>query len=310
MKKTTKKEEYITSCGGVEAGPLFGEIKLDDGAFQPILMPESGEEPTKKGNGEGGKRNKSAAAKKRKRVGENTEADQTEKGAEKTEAAPTEKGDENTETSEKKGNGITEIVFILDKSGSMSGLEDDTIGGFNSFIENQKREDGAAYVTTVMFSTNFEKIHDRVDLSEIKPLTDRDYRVGGGTALYDALCDTIEHITTVHRYIRKEDVPEKTIFVITTDGEENASRRYRAADVKRMVRVCENELGWEFLFLGANIDAFAAADRIGIRRSHAAKYDCAETGTMFGAVSSAVSYCRKIGRVDDKWAKDLKDDGD
>ena len=203
------------------------------------------------------------------------------------------------------GNGITEIVFIIDKSGSMGGLEEDTVGGFNSFIEKQKGEAGRAYVTTVLFSTDYEKMHDRADISQIEPMTRADYRVGGGTALYDALCDTIEHITTVHRYIRREDVPEKTIFVITTDGEENSSHRYRASDVKRRVNACEKNLGWEFLFLGANMDAIAAADKIGIRRERAAKYDCADTGTMFSTVSSAVSCCRRVGRVEDNWAEGL-----
>ena len=211
--------------------------------------------------------------------------------------------------SEKNGNGITEIVFIIDKSGSMSGLEDDTIGGINSFIEKQKSENGVALVTTVLFSTSFEKKHDRIEISKIEPLTRDDYRVGGGTALYDALGDTIEHITTVHRYIRKEDVPEKTIFVITTDGEENSSQRYGSADVKKKIKVCEKTLGWEFLFLGADIDAFAAADRIGINRSRTAKYDRGETDTMFRTVSSAVSYCRRVGSIDEKWAKDI-DTGD
>ena len=205
-------------------------------------------------------------------------------------------------------NGITEIVFIIDKSGSMSGLEADTIGGFNSFIEKQKAEDGTAYVTTVMFSTRHETVHDRVDISEVEPLTEKDYRVGGGTALYDALGDAIKHIQDVHKYIRPEDVPEKTIFVITTDGEENSSRNYSAADIKKAVKDCEKKQGWEFLFLGANIDAFCAADRIGIHRSHASSYNTGDTGAMFRTVSSAVSYCRKIGKVNDEWAADLKDD--
>ena len=205
-------------------------------------------------------------------------------------------------------NGITEIVFIIDKSGSMSGLEDDTIGGFNSFIEKQRAEDGTAYVTTVMFSTDYVTVHDRVNISTVEPLTAKDYRVGGGTALYDALGDAIKHITDVHKYIRPEDVPEKTIFVITTDGEENSSRRYSSADVKKKVKECEKKQGWEFLFLGANIDAFCAADRIGIRANRATTYDSADTGAMFRTVSSAVSYCRKIGKVNDEWAADLKDD--
>ena len=212
------------------------------------------------------------------------------------------------EKSEIKGNGITEIVFIIDKSGSMAGLEEDTIGGINSFIEKQKGEVGTALVTTVLFSTNFERKHDRIPLSEIDPMTREDYRVGGGTALYDALGDTIEHITTVHRYIRREDVPEKTIFVITTDGEENSSHRFGSTDVKRMIKACEKNHGWEFLFLGADIDAFAAADRIGIQRSHTAKYKRGDTSTMFGAVESAVSYCRRVGSIDEKWARKLDTD--
>lgn len=207
-----------------------------------------------------------------------------------------------------KGNGVTEIVFILDKSGSMAGLEADTIGGYNSFIEGQRSIEGTAYVTTVMFSTNFVKVHDRAPLSSVEPLTDRDYRVGGGTALYDALGDTIEHIQNIHRYIRPEDVPEKTVFVITTDGEENSSHRYGSEKIKGMVERCEKERGWEFLFLGANIDAFAAADRIGIRRERATSYDTKKTGRMFSGVSEAICYCRAVGSVKDDWAKDIDAD--
>ena len=215
----------------------------------------------------------------------------------------------NGKKNEKSGNGITEIVFIIDKSGSMAGLEEDTIGGINSFIETQKNEEGTALVTTVLFSTKFEKKHDRLSLSEIEPMTRADYCVGGGTALYDALGDAIEHITMVHKYIRKEDVPEKTIFVITTDGEENSSHRFGSSDVKKMIKSCEKNLGWEFLFLGADIDAFAAADSIGINRAHTAKYERGNTRGMFGAVGSAVSYCRRVGSIDEKWAKDI-DTGD
>lgn len=214
---------------------------------------------------------------------------------------------EKTSAQSSEKSGITEIVFILDKSGSMAGLEEDTIGGFNSFIENQKGEAGRAYVTTALFSTDYELKHDRADISQIKPMTRSDYRVGGCTALYDAIGKTVEHITTIHKYIRSEDLPEKTVFVITTDGEENSSREYGAAQVKKMINRCEAN-GWEFLFLGANIDAFSAADKIGIRRERAAKYDCADTGAMFSTVSSAVSCCRKIGRVEDNWAEDINTD--
>ena len=202
---------------------------------------------------------------------------------------------------------LTELVFILDRSGSMHGMESDTVGGFNSFIEKQKGEDGRAYVTTVLFSTSNLKLHDRLDIREVAPLSEREYYVGGCTALYDAIGDTVEHISTVHRYIREEDLPEKTIFVITTDGYENASHKYSAAAIRQKIKERES-LGWEFLFLGANIDAFAAADDIGIRRSRATKYCAAHTDTMFDTVSSAVSYCRRVGSVKDDWADGIDPD--
>ena len=169
-------------------------------------------------------------------------------------------------------NNTTELVFILDRSGSMSGFESDTIGGFNSILEKQKKTDGKCYVTTVLFDDKYEILHDRMDISEIKPMTADDYSVRGCTALLDAVGKSIRHIAKIHHYARPEDVPEKTLFVITTDGYENASRRYDADEVKRMVEHEKEKYGWEFIFLGADIDAVETAGRIGIDRSRAANY--------------------------------------
>ena len=167
---------------------------------------------------------------------------------------------------------LTEMVFILDKSGSMSGLEADTIGGFNGMIEKQKKEEGEALVSTVLFSDESHVIHDRVDLQKIEPMTDRQYYVGGCTALIDAIGGAIHHIGNVHKYAREEDRPEHTIFVITTDGMENASRHYTSDKVKSMVKRQKEEYGWEFLFLGANIDAVETAARFGINEDRAVNF--------------------------------------
>ncbi|MBO4382490.1 MAG: VWA domain-containing protein, partial [Clostridia bacterium] len=150
---------------------------------------------------------------------------------------------------------MTELVFILDKSGSMSGLEADTIGGFNAMIEKQKKEEGEAFVSTLVFDTRVEVIHDRLPLDKVPELTEKEYFVGGCTALLDAVGGAIHHIGNIHKYARPEDVPEKTLFVITTDGMENASREYSYERVKRMIERQQDRYGWEFLFLGANIDA-------------------------------------------------------
>ena len=164
---------------------------------------------------------------------------------------------------------LTEIVFILDRSGSMSGLEADTIGGYNSLIEKQKKEAGEAYVSTVLFDDKAEVLHDRADLRKIQPMTDKDYYVRGCTALLDAVGGAIHHIGNVHKYAREEDRPEKTLFIITTDGMENSSRIYTYEKVKRMVERQKEKYGGEFLFLGANIDAAAEAERFGIRKDRA-----------------------------------------
>ena len=174
---------------------------------------------------------------------------------------------------------LTEIVFILDRSGSMSGLEADTIGGFNSMIEKQKKENGEALISTVLFDNVSEVIHDRVPVQKVEPMTDKDYSVRGCTALLDAIGGAIHHIGNVHKYARKEDVPEHTLFVITTDGMENASRRYDSEKVKKMIERQKEKYGWEFLFLGANIDAAKEAARFGISSDRAVTYKCDEIGT-------------------------------
>ncbi len=169
------------------------------------------------------------------------------------------------------GNNITELVFIMDRSGSMHGMEADTVGGFNSLIEKQKKEEGTALVTTVLFSNSSEIIHDRVNLESIQPMEAKDYRVGGSTALLDTIGKTIDHIDKIHRYIRREDLPEKTIFAITTDGMENASRRHTYDSVKAAIEQ-HKEKGWEFIFLAANIDAEGTAGRMGIDRMNAVNF--------------------------------------
>ncbi len=191
-------------------------------------------------------------------------------------------------------NNTTELVFILDRSGSMSGLEADTIGGFNSMIEKQRKTDGICYVSTVLFDDESLVLHDRVNLSEVKPMTDDDYTVRGCTALLDAIGDAIHHIGTVHKYARPEDVPEHTVFIIMTDGMENSSRRYTSDRVKKMIESKKEKYGWEFLFIGANIDALETAERYGIERSRAANYHADKTGVrvVYNSLINAVTSIR------------------
>ncbi len=167
---------------------------------------------------------------------------------------------------------MTELVFILDRSGSMSGLESDTIGGFNSMLAKQKKEPGGAWVSTILFNNERVVVHDRLPLEDVPPMTEQDYVPRGTTALLDAVGKAIHHIGSVHKYARKEDVPERTLFVITTDGLENASKHYTYERVNYMIERQKEKYGWEFLFLGANIDAAAEADRLGIDRRWAAEY--------------------------------------
>ena len=191
--------------------------------------------------------------------------------------------------------GLTEVVFILDRSGSMSGLEADTIGGFNSMIEKQKREDGEAYISAVLFDDLTEVLYDRVPVERVEPMNDSQYYVRGCTALLDALGGAIHHIANVHKYARPEDIPEKTLFIITTDGMENSSRRYTYGRVKDMVEHEKEKYGWEFLFLGANIDAIDVAGRFGIGADRALNYECDSIGTAlnYQVLSDTISAVRR-----------------
>lgn len=190
--------------------------------------------------------------------------------------------------------GLTEVVFILDRSGSMSGLEADTIGGFNSMIAKQKKEEGEAYISTVLFDDQTEVLYDRVPIQRVEPMNDNQYYVRGCTALLDALGGAIRHIGNVHKYAREEDRPEKTLFIITTDGMENASHKYSYDKVKKMVERQKKEYGWEFLFLGANIDAIEVAGRFGIAANRAINYKCDSKGTQlnYEVLSRTVSEFR------------------
>ena len=205
---------------------------------------------------------------------------------------------------------LTEIVFILDRSGSMGGLEEDTIGGFNAMIEKQKKEPGEAVISTVIFDNVSEVIHDRVDVQQIPLMTREDYWVRGCTALLDAVGDAFHHIGNVHKYAREEDRPEMTIFVITTDGMENASRRYNSHRVRKMIQRQKEEYGWEFLFLGANIDAAKEAARFGISEDRAADYHADSKGTSVinETVGEAIRHVRTGKAMSSGWKARIDED--
>ena len=207
-------------------------------------------------------------------------------------------------------NNITESVFILDRSGSMAGLEGDTIGGFNSLIEKQRRQEGKCYVSTVLFDNVSEVLHDRVELSEIRNMTEDDYTVRGCTALIDAIGGAIHHIANIHKYARPEDVPEHTMFVIMTDGMENASRRYDGKTIKKLIEKEQSKYGWEFLFIGANIDAVTTAKSYGIAAQNAVDYHADSQGTavVYEAVCDAVSNMRVGASLPKAWSKSIKAD--
>lgn len=209
-----------------------------------------------------------------------------------------------------KKNNVTEIVFILDRSGSMAGLEGDTIGGFNAMLEQQKKQAGDGYVSTVLFDNTSRVLHDRVRLAEVPPMTEADYTVRGCTALLDAVGDAIRHIGNIHKYARPEDVPAHTLFVITTDGMENASRRYDAATVRRMIARQKERYGWEFLFIGANIDAVKAAAQVGIDENRAVNYRADGRGTrvVYDTVGMAVSRLRQCAPLEDDWSQPIEAD--
>ena len=205
---------------------------------------------------------------------------------------------------------LTELVFILDRSGSMAGLEGDTIGGFNAMIEKQRGEPGEAVISTVLFDNETEVIHDRIPLDRVPRLTEKEYYVRGCTALLDALGGAIHHIGNVHKYAREEDRPEKTLFVITTDGMENASRRYTYDKVKAMIERQRETYGWEFLFLGANIDAAREAARFGIRADCAADYHADSIGTeaVYESVCEAVCQVRRAAPLKASWKQRIDAD--
>ena len=205
---------------------------------------------------------------------------------------------------------LTELVFIIDRSGSMAGLEADTIGGFNALIGKQKDEPGEAYVSTVLFSNQSEVLHDRVRIGEVAPMTRADYVPAGCTALLDAVGDTIRHIGNVHKYAREEDRPEHTVFVITTDGLENASHRYALEDVRRMITRQKERYGWEFLFLGANIDAVGTAAGMGISADRAARFhsDSRGTQTNYRAMDQALRSVRSNAPLSAEWKAEVEAD--
>ena len=205
---------------------------------------------------------------------------------------------------------LTEIVFILDRSGSMAGLEGDTIGGFNGMLEKQRQEEGEAYVSTVLFDNESSVIHDRLPLDRVPRLTNREYYVRGCTALLDAVGSAISHIATVHKYAREEDRPEKTLFVITTDGMENASHRYTYEKVRSLIEKQKREYGWEFLFLGANIDAAREAARFGIHPDRAVDYRADRRGprVIYETVSETVRDFRASKPMTAGWKKKIEED--
>ena len=203
----------------------------------------------------------------------------------------------------------TELVFILDRSGSMAGLESDTIGGFNAMLEKQKKQEGKCWVSTVLFANESAVIHDRLPLEKVPALTEKEYSVGGCTALLDAIGGAVKHVANIHKYARPEDVPAHTLFVITTDGLENASKRFRSDEVKKLIERKKEE-GWEFLFLGANIDAVETAKRFGIREDRAVNYhsDAAGTALNFEVLSEAVSTVRASVPLGHKWKARIDED--
>ena len=207
-------------------------------------------------------------------------------------------------------NNLTEIVFILDRSGSMAGLESDTIGGFNAMLEKQKKAPGEALISTILFDNESVVLHDRVPLERIRPMTERDYSVRGCTALLDAIGGAVHHIGNVHKYARPEDVPEHTLFVITTDGMENASRRYTVDRVREMISRQKAKYGWEFLFLGANIDAISTARRFGIGADRAVNYHADPKGTRlnYEVLSDAITGVRCCASMPANWKQRIDED--
>ena len=194
---------------------------------------------------------------------------------------------------------LMEVVFIIDRSGSMSGQESDIIGGFNAMIAKQKKEDYRALVSTVLFNGRTALIHDRIALEAVPDMTEQDYCVYGNTALLDAIGENIQRIKMIHHYIREEDCPNKTLFVVMTDGMENASRRFSGAQIREMIQEQENTAGWEFMFVGADIDAFASADDVGIHRSHTARMSKSED-SFTGSFDAIGDVMYRVAESEDK----------
>lgn len=207
-------------------------------------------------------------------------------------------------------NNLTELVFIIDCSGSMHGLEKDTIGGFNAMIARQKQQEGEVYVSTILFNSICRVLHDRVKLADVRDMTEKEYVVGGCTALVDAIGSSIHHISNIHKYARPEDVPAHTLFVITTDGMENASCQYSSSDVKRMIEHRKQQDGWEFIFIGANIDAVETAAAFGINRERAVNYHADSKGTriVYENISQAACEMRSSRPIGDSWRADIDAD--
>ena len=205
---------------------------------------------------------------------------------------------------------LTELVFILDRSGSMGGLESDTIGGYNAMLSKQQKECGEAMITTVLFDDEYELLHDRIPLKGVRFISEKEYFVRGTTALLDAIGKTIHKIDNAQRNTAENERAEKVLFVITTDGQENASREYSYDKIKTQILRQQDEYGWEFIFLGANIDAIAEADRFGIRADRAANYHADSEGTElnFNVVSEAISELRLSRNISEDWKKEIDSD--
>jgi len=203
---------------------------------------------------------------------------------------------------------LTEIIFLLDRSGSMSQLTEDTIGGYNSYIESQKKKDGEALITTVLFDDKYEMLHDAVDIKDVKPMTDNEYYARGTTALLDAIGTAITDVGFRLHNTPEEERPEKVIMIITTDGQENASREYTRKQVKDMIEEQTNKYNWQFIFLGANIDAVSEAQSIGINPKYASNYGATKEGTqsVYVTMDCMTTKFRSTGKVEDDWNKNIK----
>ena len=210
----------------------------------------------------------------------------------------------------KENNNITELVLILDRSGSMAGLEGDTIGGFNAMIEKQRKQEGVCFVSTVLFDHEREVLHDRVPLETVAPMTEKEYTVRGSTALIDAIGASVRHIENIHKYAREEDRPGQTVFVVITDGQENASHRYTSDEVKRMIERKKEESGWEFLFIGANIDAVETAKHFGITADRAVDYraDARGTRVLYETIGAAIGKVRAKKAINADWGAAIAED--